>query len=87
MGRLINANLLRLFPSASTPRALCRKTDMAKSLNFASLISFFGGHSVPSYAASKGGYRALTKTFSKIGRRIGINVNAKAPGYTDTRRC
>ena len=55
-----------------------------KIVNFASMISFFGGHSVPSYAASKGGITALTKSFSNDWAPRGICVNAVAPGYMDT---
>ena len=55
-----------------------------KIINVASMISFFGGQTIPAYAAAKGGIAQLTKALSNdwIGR--GINVNAIAPGYMAT---
>jgi 2-deoxy-D-gluconate 3-dehydrogenase len=55
-----------------------------KIINIASLLSFFGGITVPAYAASKGGVAQLTKAFANEWASKGINVNAIAPGYMDT---
>ena len=55
-----------------------------KIINIASMISFFGGITIPAYAASKGGVAQLTKAFSNDWASKGINVNAIAPGYMDT---
>jgi len=55
-----------------------------KIINVASLISFFGGITIPAYAASKGGVAQLTKALSNDWAAKGINVNAIAPGYMDT---
>ena len=48
------------------------------------MLSFFGGFTVPAYAASKGGVAQLTKAFSNEWAGKGINVNAIAPGYMAT---
>ena len=56
-----------------------------KIINIASLMSYFGGISIPAYAASKGGVAQLTKAFSNDWAGKGICVNAIAPGYFDTR--
>ena len=56
-----------------------------KIINVASLISFFGGITIPAYAASKGGVAQLTKALSNDWAAKGINVNAIAPGYMDTK--
>ena len=55
-----------------------------KIINFASMLSFFGGFTVPAYAASKGGVAQLTKALCNEWAKYGINVNAIAPGYMDT---
>ncbi len=55
-----------------------------KIINIASMISFFGGITIPAYAASKGGVSQLTKAFSNDWASKGISVNAIAPGYMDT---
>jgi 2-deoxy-D-gluconate 3-dehydrogenase len=55
-----------------------------KIINVASALSFFGGYTVPAYAASKGGVAQVTKALSNEWAGLGINVNAIAPGYMDT---
>lgn len=58
-----------------------------KIINTASEQSFFGGVTVPAYAASKGGVAQLTKALANEWAARGINVNAIAPGYMDTEMC
>ena len=55
-----------------------------KIINIASMLSFFGGYTVPAYAASKGAVAQLTKAFCNEWASKKINVNALAPGYMDT---
>lgn len=55
-----------------------------KIINIASMLSFFGGQTVPAYAASKGGVAQFTKAMCNELAGKGINVNAIAPGYMDT---
>ncbi len=55
-----------------------------KIINIASMLSFFGGYTVPAYAASKGGIAQMTKALGNEWMRYNINVNAIAPGYMDT---
>ncbi|MDZ4197855.1 MAG: SDR family oxidoreductase [Kiritimatiellia bacterium] len=50
----------------------------------ASLLTFQGGITVPSYAASKGGIGQIVKAFSNEWAGKGVHVNAIAPGYIAT---
>jgi 2-deoxy-D-gluconate 3-dehydrogenase len=55
-----------------------------KIINIASAQSFFGGITVPAYAASKGAVAQLTKSLSNEWAARGVHVNAIAPGYMAT---
>lgn len=60
------------------------KRGSGKIIFTASLLAFFGGITVPAYAASKGGIGQLTKALSNEWSKYGVNVNAIAPGYIAT---
>ncbi|KAL7787932.1 2-deoxy-D-gluconate 3-dehydrogenase [Trichoderma ceciliae] len=53
-------------------------------INFASLLTFQGGFTVPAYAASKGAVGQVTKSLANEWTAKGITVNAIAPGYIET---
>ncbi|KAF9269645.1 NAD(P)-binding protein [Marasmius fiardii PR-910] len=55
-----------------------------KIINFASLLTFQGGLTIPAYAAAKGGIGTLTKALSNEWSKEGVNVNAIVPGYITT---
>ncbi|MGE4276471.1 MAG: SDR family NAD(P)-dependent oxidoreductase [Lawsonibacter sp.] len=65
-------------------KQMIRQKHGGKIINIASMLSFFGGVTVPAYAASKGGVAQLTKALCNEWARYGITVNAIAPGYMDT---
>jgi 2-deoxy-D-gluconate 3-dehydrogenase len=69
--------MLTLPPSPVTGRR-------GSIINFASLLSFQGGLTVPAYAASKGAVAQLTKALSNEWASKGVTVNAIAPGYIAT---
>ncbi len=55
-----------------------------KIINVASLLSFQGGITVPSYTASKSGIAGITRALANEWAKHNINVNAIAPGYMAT---
>jgi 2-deoxy-D-gluconate 3-dehydrogenase len=55
-----------------------------KIINLASMLSYQGGITVPSYAAAKSGIAGLTRALANEWAALGINVNALAPGYFAT---
>lgn len=67
--RDVGAHMLELEPSPITGRR-------GSVINFASLLSFQGGLTVPAYAASKGAVAQLTKALSNEWTSKGITVNA-----------
>lgn len=81
---VIEVNLNAVFLLSQLAAREMLKNKQGKIINIASLLSFFGGYTVPAYAASKGGIAQLTKAFANEWASKGINVNAVAPGYMDT---
>ena len=81
---VINVNLTAVFSLCQMAAKEMIKRKHGKIINIASMLSFFGGYTVPAYAASKGGVAQLTKAFSNEWARHGININAIAPGYMAT---
>lgn len=61
-----------------------KQNSGGKIINIASMLSFFGGYTVPAYAASKGAVAQLTKALCNEWAQKGIQVNALAPGYMAT---
>lgn len=81
---VIKVNLdATFFFSQLAGRNMLRR-GRGKIINIASVMSFFGGLTIPAYAASKGGVSQLTKALSNDWAARGICVNAIAPGYMDT---
>lgn len=82
---VIEVNLNAVFDWCQrAARTFIAQGSKGKIINIASMLSFFGGFTVPAYAASKGGVAQLTKAFCNEWASKGINVNALAPGYMAT---
>ena len=81
---VININLNSVWIMCQEAGKIMIKKNKGKIINVASMISFFGGQTIPAYAASKGGVVQLTKALSNDWAGKGINVNAIAPGYMKT---
>jgi len=81
---VLRVNLTSVFVTCQLAGRHMIKQKSGKIINLASLLSFFGGYTVPAYAAAKGGVAQLTKALSNEWASKGINVNAIAPGYMAT---
>jgi NAD(P)-dependent dehydrogenase (short-subunit alcohol dehydrogenase family) len=81
--KVVDVNLtgtMRMCVGARTKLAAVR----GAIINTASMLSFFGGPSIPAYTASKGGVAQLTKALAVAWAPEGIRVNAIAPGWIST---
>lgn len=81
---VISVNLTATFSMCQLAGRVMLKNGYGKIINIASALSFFGGFTVPAYAASKGGVAQLTKALANEWAKKGITINAIAPGYMDT---
>ncbi len=81
---VIEVNLTAPFALSQLAAKEFLKIGYGKIINISSMLAFFGGFTVPAYAASKGGISQMTKAFCNEWARNGINVNAIAPGYMAT---
>lgn len=81
---VLSVNLTAAFVySQQVARGMIAK-KRGKIIHVSSIMSQFGGITIPAYAASKGGLTQLTKALSNDWAEKGICVNAIAPGYIDT---
>ncbi len=81
---VIEINLNAVFRLSQLAGRHMLTQGSGKIVNIASLLSFQGGITVPSYAAAKGAVAQLTKALANEWAAKGINVNAIAPGYMAT---
>lgn len=82
---VMNINLRSVFALCQLAgRTFMEQNSRGKIINIASMLAFFGGVTVPAYAASKGGVAQITKALCNEWAEKGINVNALAPGYMAT---
>ncbi|HWS46628.1 MAG TPA: SDR family oxidoreductase [Acidimicrobiia bacterium] len=83
----VTVNLTGAFRMATAARDLLAASAFdggASVVNLASMSSFFGVEMVPGYGAAKAGVVGLTKTLSVAWAKLGIRVNAVAPGVVET---
>ena len=83
--RVLDVNLTAVFELCQlAAKQFMVQESKGKIITVASMLSFFGGYTVPAYAASKGGVAQITKAFCNEWAEKGINVNSIAPGYMAT---
>ena len=81
---VIDTNLSSVFRLTQHAGRHMLAKGSGKIINIASLLTFQGGITVPSYAAAKGAVGQLTKAFANEWASKGVNVNGIAPGYMET---
>lgn len=81
---VIRVNLSAVFQLCQLAGRVMLRQGRGKIINMASMLSYFGGFTVPAYAASKGAVAQLTKALTNEWAARGVCVNAIAPGYMAT---
>ncbi len=82
--KVLEVNLSAVFRLARSAAQVMAVQKSGKIINTASLLSYFGGITVASYAAAKHGVAGLTKALSNEWASLGIQINSIAPGYIRT---
>ena len=82
--QVINVNLTGVFHCTQAVLPHMAGQGKGKIINTSSVTGTYGNVGQTNYAAAKAGVIGMTKTWAKELARKGINVNAVAPGFTET---
>ncbi|MRH43648.1 3-oxoacyl-ACP reductase FabG [Aquibacillus halophilus] len=82
--QVINVNLTGVFHCTQAVLPQMVEQGKGKIINTSSVSGTYGNVGQTNYAAAKAGIIGMTKTWAKELGRKGINVNAVAPGFTET---
>ena len=80
----VNLNAPFVLSQLAAQEFLKKEQPYGKIINISSMIAFFGGFTIPAYAAAKGGVTQFSKGMCNELASKGININCIAPGYMDT---
>ena len=85
---VINVNLNHVwFTIQKALKVMLGQPTGGKIITIGSMVTWFGGTTVPAYTASKGAVSQLTKSVAVDCAGRGININAICPGYMETEMC
>lgn len=83
--KMMDINLKGSFLFTREAIKMMMEQKYGRIISMASISGQVGGiRTSPAYAASKAGILCLTKSFSKLGAKDGVTVNAISPGIVDT---
>lgn len=82
--RVVDINLNAAWTLSQVLGAAMIERGEGRIVSIASLLTFQGGITVPSYAASKHAVAGFTKALANEWAASGVTVNAVAPGYIAT---
>ena len=81
---VLQINLKSVFFMSQAAGRVMAPQGGGKIINVASMLSYQGGILVPSYTAAKSAVAGITRGLANEWAKLGINVNAIAPGYMAT---
>ena len=85
---VININLNHVwFMIQRALKVMLNQPTGGKIITIGSMVTWFGGTTVPAYTATKGAVSQLTKSLAVDCAGRNININCLCPGYMDTEMC
>ena len=85
---VLNINLNAVFLMIQNAlKVMLKQPAGGKIITIGSMVTWFGGTTVPAYTASKGAVSQLTKSLAVDCAGRNININCICPGYMDTEMC
>lgn len=82
--KVVEVNLSSAFLLSQIVGTKMIEQGHGKIINIASMLSYTGGITVPSYTASKHGIAGVTKALANEWAHHNVQINAIAPGYFKT---
>ncbi|MFW6678859.1 SDR family NAD(P)-dependent oxidoreductase [Lacrimispora sp. AGF001] len=85
---VLNINLNHVFIMIQKAlKVMLTQSTGGKIITIGSMVTWFGGTTVPAYTATKGAVSQLTKSLAVDCAGRNININCICPGYMDTEMC
>ncbi|MBE5975610.1 MAG: SDR family oxidoreductase [Hungatella sp.] len=85
---VVDINLNHVFIMIQNAlKVMLTQSTGGKIITIGSMVTWFGGTTVPAYTATKGAVSQLTKSLAVDCAGRNININCICPGYMDTEMC